>query len=348
MLNKSIFGSFFLLLTFVGCGSSSSKSTQQTFNHQPLPILKTGQNQSYDFYGEVVANNVLKDNGYYQSGLEINRIRVNDIVYDYQTNRAWYDGVESIYSDYKSAEQYCSTLRVGEYTNWRLPTLYEIHSIKYLGYYEEIFINRKKGVNYWTLSDYNAALEPNTRDKSKYTDGVGAIALNVTQDAHVFCVQNIDMNESSILQSNVQYMRSHKDIVIDNYHNLMWDDLKDHSSFIDQGLFTSFNPQSEWENKIATCEALILGGYDDWRLPNINELTSLIDVNYIYPAVNPIFEKFRTRTTKAATGHLYSATSNNFAKGRALTFRPQTGDILSEYKGYASMSMDLICVRDYE
>lgn len=32
-----------------------------------------------------------------------------------------------------------------------------------------------------------------------------------------------------------------------------------------------------WEAALATCEALTTGGYDDWRLPNVKELQSLVD-----------------------------------------------------------------------
>ena len=40
---------------------------------------------------------------------------------------------------------------------------------------------------------------------------------------------------------------------------------------------------SNWTEAIAYCEALTLGGYADWRLPNINELKSIIvKTNYNY------------------------------------------------------------------
>ncbi|MCH9812445.1 MAG: DUF1566 domain-containing protein [Epsilonproteobacteria bacterium] len=38
-----------------------------------------------------------------------------------------------------------------------------------------------------------------------------------------------------------------------------------------------------WEEAIKHCESMTLGGYEDWRLPNINELMSLVP-NHIYPS----------------------------------------------------------------
>ena len=48
------------------------------------------------------------------------------------------------------------------------------------------------------------------------------------------------------------------------------------------GSISSYN----WSNSISYCEALTLGNRSDWRLPNINELGSIID----YTKSNPIYQ----------------------------------------------------------
>lgn len=35
--------------------------------------------------------------------------------------------------------------------------------------------------------------------------------------------------------------------------------------------------QRAWQNALAYCEGLGLGGYFDWRLPNVKELTSIVE-----------------------------------------------------------------------
>ena len=43
-----------------------------------------------------------------------------------------------------------------------------------------------------------------------------------------------------------------------------------------------------WAEALTYCENLQLAGYDDWRLPNRNELQSIIDYQVYNPAVNTI------------------------------------------------------------
>ncbi len=41
-----------------------------------------------------------------------------------------------------------------------------------------------------------------------------------------------------------------------------------------------------WENALAGCEASTYVGYDDWRLPNINELKTLVNIEQNGPATD--------------------------------------------------------------
>ncbi len=40
-----------------------------------------------------------------------------------------------------------------------------------------------------------------------------------------------------------------------------------------------------WETAIIVCELLSLGGYTDWRLPNVKELRSIVDSGTYAPAI---------------------------------------------------------------
>lgn len=44
-----------------------------------------------------------------------------------------------------------------------------------------------------------------------------------------------------------------------------------------------------WENALTYCEGLSLSIYDDWRLPNIKEIESIIDDNMDNPAIDTNF-----------------------------------------------------------
>ena len=71
------------------------------------------------------------------------------------------------------------------------------------------------------------------------------------------------------------------DIVTDNQTGLQWQDDTD-----------AKNITKTWTEAIAYCENLSLGGYDDWRLPNINELKSIVDRSKSNPAIVDGFANF--------------------------------------------------------
>jgi hypothetical protein len=45
-----------------------------------------------------------------------------------------------------------------------------------------------------------------------------------------------------------------------------------------------------WNDALAYCEELSLGGFNDWRLPNYRELASLVDDSRFDPAIDPVFQ----------------------------------------------------------
>ena len=64
------------------------------------------------------------------------------------------------------------------------------------------------------------------------------------------------------------------DIVTDTVTNLQWQDNAD-----------AKNITKSWLGAINYCENLTLGGYNDWRLPNINELISIVDRSKSSPTI---------------------------------------------------------------
>lgn len=89
-------------------------------NAPPLKLKKTGQTINY----------LSKDDGHYQKGLEPNYTRddINNIVNDHVTLLQWQDNndVINLRKSWKSAIHYCAKLKLGSYTNWRLPRLHEL------------------------------------------------------------------------------------------------------------------------------------------------------------------------------------------------------------------------------
>jgi formylglycine-generating enzyme required for sulfatase activity len=72
------------------------------------------------------------------------------------------------------------------------------------------------------------------------------------------------------------YMDNDNGTVTDTYTSLMWQQ---------DGPTTKKN----WEQALAYCEGLTLGGYTDWRLPTPKELHSLVDYSHYnqgFPTIN--------------------------------------------------------------
>jgi hypothetical protein len=90
-----------------------------------------------------------------------------------------------------------------------------------------------------------------------------------------------------------------------------------------------------WEAALAYCEELSLAGFSDWRLPNKNELQSIIDYTTTNPSSNSSF---------------FSATPSQYWS--STTYAANSNRAWSAYFGYGSLyyyektsSHDVRCVK---
>jgi len=89
------------------------------------------------------------------------------------------------------------------------------------------------------------------------------------------------------------FSRSSEGIVTDNTTTLQWqDDYSDNGGSV---------KNTTWEAAIDYCEALTLGGHDDWRLPNFNELYSIADHTKRNPAIDTTFQTVVSRLYWSST-----------------------------------------------
>ena len=71
--------------------------------------------------------------------------------------------------------------------------------------------------------------------------------------------------------------------VTDNDTGLMWMNATMDTN--NDGV-TNSSDEVSWQEALAYCENATFAGYDDWRLPNIKELRSIVDYSMYYPAIN--------------------------------------------------------------
>ena len=106
-------------------------------------------------------------------------------------------------------------------------------------------------------------------------------------------------------------------VVSDSSSNLEWQDAySDNNNSI---------KDTTWQSAIDYCENLSLNGQNDWRLPNKNELLSIVDYTKSSPS---IAEQF----TNTSNNYYWSSTTPRIGRDRALIVYFDYGNTLDDYK----------------
>ena len=113
------------------------------------------------------------------------------------------------------------------------------------------------------------------------------------------------------------FSRSFNGIVTDNSTGLEWqDDYSDNGGDI---------KKANWIDSIDYCEKELTLDGGGWRLPNINELTSIMDDTKYNPSINNIFENTKSYAYWSSTSYyhetawsvvFYSSTTSHVHKSR--------------------------------
>ncbi len=113
--------------------------------------------------------------------------------------------------------------------------------------------------------------------------------------------------------ANASFSKS-GDIVTDSISGLQWQD-------------NAIGQKMKWQEAITHCEDLSLGGYSDWRLPNINELRSIVDRDKYDPTIVSAFINF-------SSSYYWSSTTNKGHSGNAWIVNFSLGNVYSRSKSY--------------
>ncbi|CAA6806012.1 MAG: Unknown protein [uncultured Sulfurovum sp.] len=236
-------------------------------------IKKTLQIKSYDELGD--ENNSSKDDGDYQKGQipSYERNSTSTIVTDKVTKLMWQDNNNTLLK-WEQADEYCDNSTLGGFNDWRLPTTSELDTI--VAYYptdtfstthpvllDDIFEQRGTSTpktKYWSSFKYQGVQNTNRAWYVDFTSGNHGDSTGNREGAyHVRCTRGT-MTKPTF----------HKEIttgiVTDTLNNLEWQD---------NGVFIA----ESWNDALNRCENLVLGEAGNekgWRLPNVNELKSLV------------------------------------------------------------------------
>ncbi len=189
----------------------------------------------------------------------------------------------------------------GGFSDWRLPTRSELRDI--LDY------DRNSPA-------INSDFFPNTTDywywSSSYFDNVRAWVTYFQDGQCIYEDKSIRHHVRAVRGEQKQsgFDDNGDDTVTDTKTGLMWQKQDD-------------GVKRTWEDALLYCENAALAGYDDWRLPTIKELESIVDLTRSFPASDPIFGDTAisvcwSSTTNAEDGFTTSAWDISFSQGACL------------------------------
>jgi chitodextrinase len=241
-------------------GNESAQSAQQCATTLVYRLPDTGQTSSYTTTFGEDHDYLINPPSYTDNG--------DGTVVDNNTGLIWQQTDDNLTRTWTNAGTYCTNLTTGSHTDWRLPSIGELQSIVNYGTYSPAINSTYfPGTNssyYWSSTTY-AGSTSSAWDVG-FTNGY-VNDYSKTYYRSVRCVRGGGEATAQSLTDNAD------GTVTDNVTGLVWQQQDDDVIRI-------------WEQAITYCEGLSLAGSTDWRLPNINELRSIVDYGTSSPAIN--------------------------------------------------------------
>lgn len=195
------------------------------------------------------------------------------IVVDAATRLIWQQNVA--YNDTHTSAMawgYCISLTYAGYKDWDLPTVHELATIYSYGTtafeYDEFFTGYDYSEGFWTdTTGYD------NRKWVLYGTGKAEHALSFSDPRYARCVRRTEVPVFTEVRFTYEKGSDNKTIIVDHLTGLHWTPYIYYDSIM-------------WGGALTTCENTTHGGYDDWRLPGVNEMRSIVDYGKYNPASN--------------------------------------------------------------
>ena len=229
-------------------------------------------------------------------------------LHDADNQYIWYDSNPDTNGGYSGDSSSTSTenfiksinkLTFGGYTDWRIPTIEELISIIDYGQ-DRPAINQ----NYFPHTMIGLYWSSMTHRLNTYARGVSFFHGAHSGSSKLLPRYVRAVRGSPYVKSN-SFAVKNDETVLDLETHLTW-------QVETQGPMT-------WKEALLYCQNLSLSGFNDWRLPSVNELSSIVDLSRYSPAINDsIFthtqsDYYWTSTTTDFSG--YGAWSVHFSDG---------------------------------
>jgi len=174
--------------------------------------------------------------------------------------------------------------RFGGFSDWRVPTIKELMSLIDLSrtapaLNTDFFPNIKSDY-YWsstTFPDIYSAWGVNVADGFNVTERKDSYG-------YVRAVRGTPIHKNS-------FVDNHDGTITDTETGLMWQkcSIGQNYNSSEGSCNNGIAQQYLWKQALGSCEGLTFAGHDDWRLPNRNELLSIVDYSKSGPAIDTRF-----------------------------------------------------------
>jgi hypothetical protein len=310
-----------LTISLVGCTSvanqtqsettSSTTSTELTY-----PIVDTNQGLTYDDSGQIEApaegEAFYGQDAQYTGNVPSYTDNGDGTITDNVTGLMWAQELSDYSMSWEDASSYVEDLTLGGYSDWRLPTVKELWSLR----------DFSQGWP-WLDTDYFHLVGDGTdaRQQHSWSSNLYLVESEYQNEQVVgdpaFIVN--DWTGHIKAMSGNRFVRAVRGdttygvndfvdngdgTVSDNATGLMW-------SQDDSGVGL------DWESALSYAENATVAGYDDWRLPNAKELQSIADYSGTFPAIDTsVFNVTELTNIKGQTDYpFYWSSSSNPVEG---------------------------------
>ena len=193
------------------------------------------------------------------------------VVVDNNTDLMWQQTIPTSTYTWDNAVSYCNKLTYAGYSDWRLPTPHELLTIvdnsKYDPAINTTYFPSTPSQNFWGYAGFTSYSGTYMRYEVNFENG-NPHYTNAENTFFVRCVRGTTLPAPSLTLSTI----NDDSIATDSTTGLIWQ--------------TSYASDKNWQQALSYCKNLTYAGYNDWRLPNRNELASLVRYGKTNPAWN--------------------------------------------------------------
>ncbi len=279
--------------------------TGQTKCYNNENAITCPSSPSADFYGQ----DAQYRNKCTAKSFTVQTISSQEVVLDNNTGLMWQQTIPTETYTWENAKNYCDNLTYAGYNDWRLPRPHELLTIVDNGKYDPAtnptYFPGTPSEHFWSSStklssNYDAVW------CADFYHGYVSAYCSKPFNHYVRCVRGTTLPASSFKSSTV----NGDVIVTDTETGLIWQ--------------KTYVGGKTWQQALSYCENLTYAGYSDWRLPNNNELASLVNYGKRNPAsdfpnmsTNPFIPSSTVVSNTKATWYIYffdGNTSNDSLK----------------------------------